>query len=335
MHQVAVLGAGAFGTALAVQFARAGCASRLWARDPAQAALLRTAGSNADYLPGVAFPPEMSVSAALESTLAGADFAVCAVPAQATRDTFKRIAALPACPDPEVALPVVWVSKGLELASGRLLHEVAREEFGPERPVGAISGPNFAAEIGAGLPGATSVAATSVALAERVVAALHGNYFRPYLCTDLVGLEVGGALKNIIAIAAGVVDGMAFGANARAALITRGLAEMARFGVALGADSTTFMGLSGVGDLILTATDNQSRNRRFGLALGEGASVEEALARVGDTVEGVATAQAVVLRAAELGVELPIIEQVSRLVRGETDARMAAQELMARELARE
>lgn len=337
MPRVAVLGAGAFGTALAVQFARVGCSVWLWSRDGAQAATLARTRVNVDNLPGVALPPSVSITSELESALAGAAFVVCAVPAQACRETFRAIAGLTgkAAGSGEGALPVVWVSKGLELASGRLLHEVAREEFGAARPIGAISGPNFAAEIGAGLPGATSVAATSTALAEHVLGALHGNYFRPYLCADLIGLEVGGALKNIIAIAAGVVDGMGFGANARAALITRGLAEMARFGVALGADSTTFMGLSGVGDLLLTATDNQSRNRRFGLALGEGASVTEALERVGDTVEGVATAQAVVLRAAELGVELPIIEQVSRLVRGETDVHMAARELMARELARE
>ncbi len=329
MVSVAVLGAGAFGTALALQCARAGSAVRLWCRDTAAVEAMRSARRNPICLSEVPLPEAVRPTADLTQALAHADVVISAVPAQAQRETFTSIAAT------HVDVPVVWASKGLELSSGLLLHEVAKEVFVRPRALGAISGPNFAAEIASGLPGATSVAATDPMLAEQVVNAMHGGFFRPYLCTDLVGLEVGGALKNIIAIAAGVVDGMAFGANARAALITRGLTEMARFGVALGADPATFMGLSGVGDLMLTATDDQSRNRRFGLALGAGSDVQAALKSVGDTVEGVATAQAVMTRAAALGVELPIIEQVCRLVRAETTAEVAARELMARELSRE
>ena len=211
MVSVAVLGAGAFGTALALQCARAGSPVRLWCRDTAAVEAMRSERRNPTCLTDVALPEAVLPTADLMQALSQADVVISAVPAQAQRETFAAIAAT------HVDVPVVWASKGLELSSGLLLHEVAREVFPAPRALGAISGPNFAAEIAAGLPGATSVAATDPLLAERVVSAMHGGFFRPYLCTDLVGLEVGGALKNIIAIGAGIVDGMACGANARAA----------------------------------------------------------------------------------------------------------------------
>ena len=326
MRRVAVLGSGAFGTALAVLFADAGGSVRLWGRDAQDVAAIADRRENARYLPGVPLPEAVSVTADLDAALAddGA-LIVCAVPCQALRETFTAIAGR--------ATHVVWTSKGLELVSGRLIHEVAREVLGPSVPLAAVSGPNFAAEIARGLPAATSVAATDPALASQVMRALHTEVFRPYLSEDLVGVEVGGAVKNVIAIAAGVVDGLGFGASARASLITRGLVEMARFGVALGADPTTFMGLAGVGDLVLTASDDQSRNRRFGLALGRGAAAAEALASVGDTVEGASTAEAVAVRAGALGVEMPITAEICRLVHGEATPGDAVRELLARELA--
>lgn len=326
MTPVAVLGSGAFGTALAVLFARAGSRVRLWGRDADEATAIAERRENARYLPGVPLPDAVTVTADLDLTLAeDGVLVVCAVPCQALRETFTAIAGR--------ADHVVWASKGLELVSGRLIHEVAREVLGPSVTLAAVSGPNFAAEIARGLPAATSVAATDSALAARVMRALHTDVFRPYLSEDLVGVEVGGAVKNVIAIAAGVIDGLGFGASARASLITRGLVEMARFGAALGADPTTFMGLAGIGDLVLTASDDQSRNRRFGLALGRGAGAAEAMASVGDTVEGASTAEAVVVRAKALGVEMPITAEVCRIVRGEATPADAVRELLARELA--
>jgi len=325
---VVVLGGGAFGTALAVVFARTGRTVRLWGRDAGLVETVARDRENVRYLPGVVLPERVAVTADLDAAV-GDDgpLVVCAVPCQALRGTFTSLVGR--------TDHVVWASKGLELKTGRLIHEVAREVFGPDVALAAISGPNFAAEISRGLPAATSVAATAPALAERVMAALHTDVFRPYLSEDLVGVEIGGAVKNVIAIAAGVVDGLEFGASARASLITRGLVEMARFGAALGADPTTFMGLAGVGDLVLTASDDQSRNRRFGLAIGRGASVADALVAVGDTVEGASTAEAVATRAADLEVEMPITHEVCRIVRGEATPADAVRELLSRDLAAE
>ncbi|HET8553013.1 MAG TPA: NAD(P)H-dependent glycerol-3-phosphate dehydrogenase, partial [Gammaproteobacteria bacterium] len=248
-HQpVAVLGAGAWGTALACQLARNGRDVRLWGRDAAQIDKLRSTGRNTRYLPDIELPPNVFPKASLKEAVAGSSDILVAVPSGAFRQT------LAALIDTARPYRLAWATKGLELDSGKLLHQVAAEELGGDTIVAVLSGPSFAREVGAGLPTAVTVASTDAAFADALVDAFHGERFRVYTATDVVGVEIGGAVKNVIAIAAGIADGLAFGANARAGLITRGLAEIMRLGAALGARPETLMGLAGLGDLVLTCT---------------------------------------------------------------------------------
>jgi glycerol-3-phosphate dehydrogenase (NAD(P)+) len=321
-----VLGAGSWGTALAVHMARAGHPTRLWGRDAAQLDAMRRARCNERYLADAAFPDALEVAADLPAALGGVRDALIAVPSPAFRATLELIKPLLAA-----QTRIAWATKGFEIATGLLPHQVAAEVLG-ERPGAVLSGPTFAREVGAGLPTAMTVASRDPKFAQALAARLSGPSFRAYMQSDLLGVEIGAAVKNVIAIGSGIADGMGFGANTRVALITRGLAEMLRLGVRLGARRDTFMGLAGLGDLVLTCTDDQSRNRRLGLALGRGHSLAEAQAGIHQVVEGVSAARAVHDVAARFEVEMPICREVYRIVYEGRPVREAVQELMSREL---
>jgi glycerol-3-phosphate dehydrogenase (NAD(P)+) len=323
---MAVIGAGSWGTALAIQLARAEHPIHLWGRDSAQLDAIQRARCNERYLPDAAFPPALTVCGELASALDGVRDALIAVPSHAFRATLEHLAVY-LKPDTRIA----WATKGFEMSSGLLPHQVAGEVLG-ERPGAVLSGPTFAREVGAGLPTAMTVASRDAAFAKELASRLTGPNFRAYMQTDIMGVEVGGAVKNVIAIGSGIADGMGFGANTRVALITRGLAEMMRLGVRLGASRETFMGLAGLGDLVLTCTDDQSRNRRLGLALGRGHSMQEAEAGIHQVVEGVLAARAVCAVADRQSVEMPICREVFRIVHEGKSVRDAVQELMGREM---
>ena len=314
MSTLAVLGAGSFGTALALQLARRDHRVLLWGRDAPLMARLAQDRVNADYLPGCRLPPNLEPTANLARAVDGADHIVVAVPSHALREILVALKPLLA----NSTAGIVCACKGLEPGSGRLPHEVIRSVFGESRALATLSGPTFAKEIGAGLPTGVTIASPDPDYADAVVHAFHGGGFRAYSSTDIVGVEVGGAVKNVLAIAVGAADGLGLGANTRTVLITRGLAEIMRLGDALGAHRETLMGLSGVGDLVLTCTDDQSRNRRFGLAMAQGKSVADALTEIRQVVEGVRVAPEVLRRAREHGVEMPITEQVVDVLAGKT-----------------
>jgi glycerol-3-phosphate dehydrogenase (NAD(P)+) len=323
---VAVVGAGSWGTALAIVLARNGARVRLWGRDATQLAAMAECRCNQRYLPDVALPDGLEPCADLREAVSRCGYVLLAVPSHAFRDTLNTIGGWLA-PGARLA----WATKGLEPGSRKLLHQVVRETLGAEVPVAIISGPTFAREVARGLPTAVTVAASDEATAGHFARLLHDPTLRPYTSTDLVGVEIGGAVKNVLALAAGIADGLGFGANTRAALITRGLAEMMRLGAALGGQPETFMGLTGLGDLVLTCTDDQSRNRRVGLALGRGVPLDEAIAQVGQAVEGVKSAPEVHQLARSLGVEMPITEQVCRVVLDGVPPQEAVQALLTRE----
>jgi glycerol-3-phosphate dehydrogenase (NAD(P)+) len=325
MADWAVLGAGSWGTALALVLARNGQRVRLWDHDPARVQALVATRENARYLPGVPLPPQIEPVAQLQTAVAGDANLLLVVPSHAFRGMLLRLEPLL-----EVGRPLAWATKGLDAASGGLLHHVVAELLPRAGALAVLSGPSFAREVAAGLPTAVTVASTDAAYAADIGQAFHSDCFRVYTSTDIVGVELGGSVKNVLAIATGVADGLGFGANARAALITRGLAELSRLGSALQADPMTLMGLTGVGDLILTCTDDQSRNRRMGLALGRGLSIEAAQREIGQTVEGIRTAAEVHALARRLGVEMPLCSQVCRLLAGGVSAHEAVQQLMGR-----
>jgi len=322
---LAVLGAGSWGTALAIQFARAGHPTRLWGRDPAQQSAMAEARCNQRYLPEAPFPENLSVVRDLEEGLDGVSEILIAVPSHALRELLEEIAPLLGG-DTRLA----WATKGFELETGLLPHQVAREVLGDSRSFAVLSGPTFAREVGAGLPTAMTIASPDEGFANALARSLSASNFRAYTSTDIVGVEVGGATKNVLAVGAGLADGLGFGANTRVALITRGLVEMTRLGVALGAKRETFMGLAGLGDLVLTCTDDQSRNRRFGLLLASGKSAEEALKEIGQVVEGYLAARAVHRVAAREKVDMPICEGIYRLLYEGVPAREVVKALMTR-----
>jgi len=305
---LAVLGAGSWGTALAIQLARNGSAVTLWGHAPDEVAALLRDGENRQYLPGVKLPKGLTPSNDLAATVINADEVLIVVPSHAFADVCSKIAQV------RPGLKTLsWATKGFDHASHDLLSKVAAERL-PGCDLAVVSGPTFAGEVARGLPTAITVAANNPMHAERVAAYLHGENFRAYTSDDLVGVQVGGASKNVMAIAAGISDGLGFGANARAALITRGLHEITQLGLALGGKPETFMGLAGLGDLALTCTDDQSRNRRMGLALARGMDIDAARREIGQEVEGVSTAREVHLKAQALGVEMPITEQTYRVL---------------------
>ncbi|MFO1434945.1 MAG: NAD(P)H-dependent glycerol-3-phosphate dehydrogenase [Gammaproteobacteria bacterium] len=323
---VLVAGAGSWGTALAIQLARNGQQTVLWGHDHAHMARLAAERRNQRYLPGVEFPPSLAIEDELEDVLRQVSDVVLAVPCKALREVAHAVAVHAA---PQVRIS--WACKGIDVDTLKLPHAIIAEMFGEDCPAAVISGPTFANEVAAGLPTAVVVASSDRNVAQAIAARLHGGTFRTYVGTDVMGVEIGGAVKNVLAIAAGISDGLGFGANSRAALITRGLAELTRLGVALGANPQTLMGLAGLGDLVLTCTQDQSRNRRLGLAVARGKSVAEASAEIGQVVEGVRTADALQRLSRQHKVDMPISDQVARVLRGECTPREAVQALLARE----
>lgn len=324
---IAVVGAGSWGTALALQLARSGREVRLWGRDHDQLRDIASNRVNARYLPGAPLPDSLAIAVQLADSLAGVRDVLVAVPSHGFRDMLEKL--LPII-TPEAR--ICWATKGFELHSGKLPHEVAAEVLGRDRPVAVLSGPTFAREVGDGLPTAMTVAANDADFASELAAAFSGANFRAYTSDDIIGVEVGGAVKNVLAIGAGLSDGLGFGANTRIALITRGLVEMTRLGVALGACQDTFMGLAGMGDLVLTCTDDLSRNRRMGLALAKGMTVEEAQQEIQQVVEGVLAAEAVKEVAERVQVEMPICREIYRILYEGASPREAVGALMSRAL---
>lgn len=328
MESIAILGAGAWGTALAIHLARgrAAPAVSLWARDAAQAESLAKARENARYLPGAVLDPAIAVTAELPAALAGATLVVVATPVNALLEVIGAARG-------KVSAPLVWLSKGFVPCAAKAGVAPAHQVVAPlwPAPVGVVSGPCFAEEVVKGLPTAVAVAATDDAVAQGVARALRSDTFRAYVSDDLTGVEVGGAVKNVLAIAAGACDGLRFGHNARAALITRGLAETGRLSSALGGKRETLMGLAGLGDLVLTCTGDLSRNRRVGLALAKGTPLPRILAELGHVAEGVAAARDVRLLSLACGVDMPICEAVYRVLYESTPPRRAVETLLGRE----
>jgi glycerol-3-phosphate dehydrogenase (NAD(P)+) len=322
-----VLGAGSWGTALAIQLARVALPTLLWGRDAAHLAELGRDRRNARYLPEASFPDALSVQPELRAALQASRDIIVAVPSHALRGMLQQMA-----PHLLANARVAWATKGFELSTGLLPHQVAREVLGERVPTAVISGPTFAREVGAGLPTAMTIAASDPIFASELAQRLSGENFRAYTSTDIIGVEVGGAIKNVLAIGAGISDGLGFGANTRIALINRGLVEMTRLGVALGASQETFMGLAGMGDLVLTCTDNLSRNRRMGLLLAAGKSIDAAQQEIQQVVEGVLAAKAVRQVARSLGVEMPICQQVHGILYDGVPAKEAVGALMGRAL---
>ena len=323
----AVVGAGAWGTALAVHLARAGCPVKIWDIDRQHLSHLSRDRENKRYLPGVRLPDGLQAAMELEEAASDTECILVVTPSFALRETFRRLKPLVRA---EVRL--CCASKGLEVQTGLLTHQVAEEELGADHPLTAVSGPTFASEVAAGLPAAISVASARVEDARWLAQRLNSGALRAYVSGDLIGMEVGGATKNVIAIAAGLSDGLGYGANARSALLCRGLAEIVRLGVALGASESSFMGLAGLGDLALTCSDDQSRNRRLGLAVARGTPVEQALAELGQVAEGFRAADAVHRLSRRLGLDLPISEQVYQVLHHERDPGEVLSALLKRPL---
>jgi glycerol-3-phosphate dehydrogenase (NAD(P)+) len=323
---ITVLGAGSWGTALAVLLARNDQPTRLWARDAKHIAAMEETRRNRTFLPDIDLPQMLGLYHDLKLALTGAQDVLIAVPSAGFREILTAIR-----PHLAAGMRVAWATKGLEAQSGRLLHEVAAEVLGQDVPVAVISGPTFAHEVAIGLPTAVTVASATPGFAADIAIRLHSPTFRAYTSDDVTGVSMGGAVKNVLAIAAGIADGLGLGANTRAALVTRGLAEMMRLGVAMGGKRETFMGLAGLGDLVLTCTDNQSRNRRVGVALAEGVTLEAALKSVKQSVEGVPAACEVMRLAARLHIEMPISEQVYHVLYDGRSPREAVYALLRRE----
>ena len=319
-----VLGAGAWGTALAVH-ASATHATRLWARDAEQAAQMRSLRRNARYLPGIALPPALQITGDFNGAVRHArrGLLVIATPMSGLDGMLRRLPA-------DIEAGVLWLCKGFQEGTGWLGHEVAHAAQ-PAARVGVLSGPSFAIEVARGQPTALVAASSDAGLREAAVQAFHAANLRIYTSADPVGVEVGGAVKNVLAIATGIADGMQLGLNARAALITRGLAEMTRLGVALGAEPQTFMGLSGLGDLVLTTTSDLSRNRTVGLRLAEGVPLARILAELGHVAEGVTSAPMVLQRAHARGVEMPIVDAVVQVLDGRIAAAQGLEQLLRRD----
>lgn len=321
-----VLGAGSWGTALALLIARNGHEVTLWGHRPSHMAEIEAKRCNVRYLPDAPFPDNIEVTADLKSAVTSKKIILIVAPSHGFSDLLREIK-----PHLSQDAKIAWATKGLEKDSGRLLHEVVLEIIGEDTALAVLSGPTFANEVAANQPTAITVASNRHDFALELSALLRNNYFRAYTSQDIIGVQLGGATKNVLAIAAGVAAGLDFGANARAALITRGLAEMMRLGLALGGKPETFMGLAGVGDLILTCTDNQSRNRHFGLKLGQGLSKEQAMAEIDQEIEGIVTAEILFKLAREHGVEMPITEQTCKILNENLPPLDAVNNLLIRE----
>ncbi len=327
-ESVSVLGAGSYGTALAFCLARNNVPTLLWGRDAEHIEALASERENARYLPGATFPDALKPEADLEKVVTASRDILVVVPSHAFKSMLETIK-----PMLSEGQRIIWATKGLEPGTGRFLRDVAVDVLGEGFPLAVLSGPTFAKEMAAGLPTAISLSSADDTLVSDFAAKLHcAKSFRVYTNPDIIGVQLGGAVKNVIAIGAGLADGLGFGANARTALITRGLAELSRLGVKLGAQPETFMGMAGLGDLVLTCTDNQSRNRRFGLALGQGKSVEQAITDIGQVVEGYRNTDEVHILATKMGVEMPICEQIYEVLYNGRSPKEAALALLGRDL---
>lgn len=324
---ISVIGAGSYGTSLAISLARNGANVVLWGHEDEHMTRLAADRENKEFLPGIEFPDSLIVESELEKAVYASRDLLVVVPSHVFGSVLKSIK-----PYLRENSRVCWATKGLEPDTGRLLQDVAKDELGHQYSLAVLSGPTFAKELALGMPTAIAVASSDPVFVTDLQEKIHcSRSFRVYANDDFIGLQLGGAVKNVIAIGAGISDGMGFGANARTALITRGLAEMTRLGTALGAQTETFMGMAGLGDLVLTCTDNQSRNRRFGLALGQGKDVDRAQTEIGQVVEGYRNTKEVWLLAQRMGVEMPIVEQIYQVLYQGKNARIAAQDLLARD----
>ncbi|MGL6171561.1 MAG: NAD(P)H-dependent glycerol-3-phosphate dehydrogenase [Vibrio sp.] len=325
--EMTVIGAGSYGTSLAISLARNGANIVLWGHEAEHMARLAAERANHEFLPDIAFPDSLIVETDLQQAVQACRDLLVVVPSHVFGLVLNSLK-----PYLRADSRICWATKGLEPETGRLLQEVAHDVIGDSYPLAVLSGPTFAKELAMGMPTAISVASPDAQFVVDLQEKIHcSKTFRVYANSDFIGMQLGGAVKNVIAIGAGMSDGIGFGANARTALITRGLAEMSRLGAALGAKPETFMGMAGLGDLVLTCTDNQSRNRRFGLALGQGKDVDSAQSDIGQVVEGYRNTKEVWMLAKRMGVEMPIVEQIYQVLYQAKDARQAAQDLLARD----
>lgn len=322
MSTIAILGAGSWGTAVAIHLAQQGYPVHLWAHDPQHVSDMQQHGANQRYLPEIPFPPTLLPTKDLDACVTHSDHVIIAVPSHAFSSLLMQLK------KPTAGL--AWLTKGVDPKSHLLLSELVLKKWGTSYPFAVISGPSFAREVACGLPTALVLASNNPAYIQKLQTIFHHDNMRVYLTDDAIGVQLCGAVKNVLAIACGISDGLNFGANAKAALITRGLAEMSRLGLKLGARQETFMGLAGLGDLVLTCTDNQSRNRRFGLQIGQGTPLIEAEKHIGQVVEGKYNAAQVCALAAHFQVDMPICREVNSLLQGEINAKEAVQNLMSR-----
>lgn len=322
-----VIGAGSYGTSLAISLARNGENVVIWGHEADHMQRLEADRANHEFLPGIEFPESLIVESDLKTAVEANRDLLIVVPSHVFGIVLNSIK-----PHLRADSRICWATKGLEPDTGRLLKEVAQDILGDSYPLAVLSGPTFAKELAMGMPTAIAVASPDKEFVADLQDKIHcSKSFRVYANDDFIGMQLGGAVKNVIAIGAGMSDGIGFGANARTALITRGLAEMTRLGIALGAKPDTFMGMAGLGDLVLTCTDNQSRNRRFGLALGQGKDVDVAQQEIGQVVEGYRNTKEVWLLSQRVGVEMPIVDQIYQVLYQQKDARLAAQDLLARD----
>ena len=324
-RKISVLGSGSWGTALAIMAARNGCQTLLWGHDPGEVANLLRDKENSRYLPGHTFPDELCVTSSLEEAVHHSNLLLLVVPSHAFKETLIKL-----IPFLNRDINITWGTKGFNPEDGRFLHQIVIDTLTKDTPMAILSGPTFASEVAAGLPTAITIASTHQELAANLADILHTRRFRTYTSTDLIGVQIGGAVKNVLAIAAGIADGLGFGANTRAALITRGIQEIMRLGLVLGGKQETFMGLAGLGDLILTCTDNQSRNRRFGLALGQGKNREEIIKDINQEIEGISATKETYLLAQKNDVSMPITEQTYKVLYEQLPPLTAVQNLLDR-----
>lgn len=328
---ITVLGAGSYGTALAIAFSRNGYPTYLWGHNPTHMAQLQQERQNQRFLPNISFPNSLLIEPELAKALSYSQDILIVVPSNAFGEILSRIKH-----HLQPHHRIIWATKGLEHNTGRLLQQVIEEQLGTQYPLAVLSGPTFAKELANGLPTAITLASQHENFAHTFQSRIHCNKnFRVYLNQDMIGVQLGGAIKNVIAIGAGISDGIGFGANARTALITRGIAEITRLGLSMGAKAQTFMGMSGLGDLVLTCTDNQSRNRRFGMMLGQGFSVQSAMQNIGQIVEGYYNTKEAYLLAQQQEIEMPITEQIYQVLFCGKNAKDAAIALLGREKSKE
>jgi glycerol-3-phosphate dehydrogenase (NAD(P)+) len=324
--RISILGAGSWGTALAILATRNGYQTLLWGHNPKHLRLLDQQRENTRYLPGYHFSDLLTVTDNLFEAATFSEIIIISVPSHAFNDTLLKIR-----PFLSAKTKIAWATKGLNPEDGSLLHHTFDNIFSNKIDSAVLSGPTFAKEVAADLPTAITIASRQIDFAEQLANILHNPHFRTYTCTDIIGVQVGGAVKNVLAIAAGIADGLGFGANTRSAVITRGIAEVMRLGIALGGQRETFMGLAGIGDIILTCTDDQSRNRRFGFALGKNIDRAQIITEIGQEIEGISAAKEAYFLANKFAIDTPIIEQTYKVLYENLDPRTAVQNLLKRE----